>query len=382
LLDENLVFIDAEWNGLSTRKLKPAEGTPFMIGSTTGGLHRKGYLNGNPVILPENCILDFDGGSVYNGILIGHVDNDYLDVSNFTKDEYIDEALQNVLNICDVAHIPSGTSKLHDIFYIHNPHTAVDKQRKLKIEGVGHGSIIHTDSQSYLYIDDCAYLTIQNLAFNVAIENENPAIRVEGLRYGLLKNLLIRSDVRVNEGNKATGILVKREPSLTMFNCAVLSTFENIQIEDMKYGIILDAYTNQDAAIDPRTGNPVRNHRDYVTSCNFNDILISRMTDTAMLIKGAMVYYNSFNNIHIQDAYAGVIDHKGIVFDGGYSNDYTNVITWADARVKKETDQMEFYALYFISNGNVKMPNHITGSLEGMLGCASGAYQDYLAQYL
>lgn len=70
LIDDTLVFIDAEWNGLSAREIKPEKGTLFMIASITGGLHKNGY-GINVVTVPENCILEFDGGSLDNGVIVG-----------------------------------------------------------------------------------------------------------------------------------------------------------------------------------------------------------------------------------------------------------------------------------------------------------------------
>ena len=71
LLDDSCVFITSDWTGLSERTITPDEGTVFMIGSVTGGLHKGAYINADVITMPENCILEFDGGSLDNGVIVG-----------------------------------------------------------------------------------------------------------------------------------------------------------------------------------------------------------------------------------------------------------------------------------------------------------------------
>lgn len=71
LLDESCVFITTDWTGLSVRTITPEAGTLFMIGSVTGGLHKGAYINAGVITMPENCILEFDGGSLDNGVILG-----------------------------------------------------------------------------------------------------------------------------------------------------------------------------------------------------------------------------------------------------------------------------------------------------------------------
>lgn len=69
LFDDDLVFIDSEWNGLSAREIAPAKGTVFMIGSVTSKVYYNCY-GINAVIIPENCILEFSGGIIFNGVIV------------------------------------------------------------------------------------------------------------------------------------------------------------------------------------------------------------------------------------------------------------------------------------------------------------------------
>ena len=68
LLQNELVFIDVQWNVLSARELTPAKGTTFMIGSTARRLFNDSYTV-NAVTIPNNCVLEFDGGRISNGVI-------------------------------------------------------------------------------------------------------------------------------------------------------------------------------------------------------------------------------------------------------------------------------------------------------------------------
>lgn len=116
LLDDSCVFITSDWTGLSARTITPEAGTLFMIGSVTGGLHRSAYINAEVVTMPENCILEFDGGSISNGKLVlndtlligtpvfdceleGTVKNDELSVDIMKNAETDGHAVQQVFNL-------------------------------------------------------------------------------------------------------------------------------------------------------------------------------------------------------------------------------------------------------------------------------------------
>lgn len=142
LIDDTLVFIDAEWNGLSAREIKPAKGTLFLIASITGGLHKNGYSI-NVVTVPENCILEFDGGSLSNGnlvlnntyiegihncldvILSGSCNNDIFEVDWFRIDKtgtnVCTNAIQSIANIgCREIHFGIGTYTFHSVSVTHD----------------------------------------------------------------------------------------------------------------------------------------------------------------------------------------------------------------------------------------------------------------------
>ena len=69
LTDDTCVFIE---NGhdiiVPSREIHLPQGGQIRIGSTVEGLHKRAYkFHANAIVIPEDCILEFDGGSLNNG---------------------------------------------------------------------------------------------------------------------------------------------------------------------------------------------------------------------------------------------------------------------------------------------------------------------------
>lgn len=335
-------------------------------------IHDDFVLSSN-VTIPTNCVLEFDGGHLNcdNYSLLGNVRNDYLNVEDFSTTEYIDEALEKIHNICNVAYIPSGNFKLNTTYSI--PSTKC-------IIGSGINSKLYLSESAYIYIHKSVDVELSNFSILINQNSTTPAIHIDGIRYGKLKNLFISSEKEWSILNNQTGILFKQDANDNDYYGSTLSEFSEIRIMHVKFGIILDCSVNVT--------------RDYITNCDFNDILISAFNDTAILIKGKRIFTNYFNNITIQDGFGdggtseNPLIRKGIDFGGssgnfmgGYDNRFNGLRTWADAKGREH----QFYALYFTSDTALVTHGYgvMTGDIEGLIGrpadISKGAFVTYMS---
>lgn len=306
-------------------------------------------LQGKTINLPQNCILQFDGGTITGGHLKGTVLNDCLNVKDFTLTNAIDEALENIFFICNNAYIPKGNFKLDKTFAIGS---------KKKLFGLGLDSQIYMSKNACILINKKEYVTIENLTFLLDRNSESAALLIDGMRHCKFASLLICSEASFSVNNKQTGILLSQSPEDTTYYGSTMSLFSNITISHVRYGIVLDCLAQ------PK--------RDYITSCTFSDVLIQAFVDSGLVIRGKRIYANTFNNLTIQDGFSSNVDRRGIdfggsagVFQGGYSNYFNNLAIGADAK----GGEKNFYALYLSSASSLlNAPTYISGSVEGLIG--------------
>lgn len=342
ILKKNLV------NGVNTltQEMMSAQNTKYVV--------KYNYVLGEDIDIPDNCILEFDGGHINCGNYSfgGSVLNSWLDVSCFTVTNDITKALTVVLNISN-AFVPKGMWSITD-------NVSIPSERILF--GVNmYDSIVYVNSSYSFKIDRNSFITIKNIGFRET--GTEYALKINGARYLTVDSVHIDSLYTGDESrNQGSGILIKNIQSEDYYG-TTLSIFKNIHINDVQYGIVLDSTTNSNT--------------DYITDCTFENIKIDNFYNTGLKILGQRVYENRFNNLTIRDGFKGSNDRYGLWINGSAEMTFNNLITWADA--KNGTN--EFYALWIEgSAAGTNSFNYINGTIEGKIGGVEG-YENYFVKY-
>lgn len=84
-------------------------------------------LNHCILTIPEGCTLQFEGGTITNGVVIGDINNDFVDITWFGAKENTDSsgAIQNAINVCNKVYIPKVSEGalfiIQEDIYINKP---------------------------------------------------------------------------------------------------------------------------------------------------------------------------------------------------------------------------------------------------------------------
>ena len=302
------------------------------------------YRYDNYIRIPDGCQFKFEGGTITGGTILGSIENSYLDVSNFTRNNDITEAIRMILPLTNVF-IPKGEWEISSIINLISDRNIFGEDKEL--------SCVTLKGQSQFYVYDVLHASINNLNIKIDPENENYAIRLVAYnRYITLSDLNIHCSSDWNRYASCGGIQVKNIVTQN-YSGNVYCVFKHINLYFLKNGIDIDMN--------------VQRSTDYITSSVFNDIHIDRFLDTAFRITGIRCYTCSFTDISISDNWdAGIGEKKGIAF-GGFCNHFKNISIWADARNYGH----EFYALWIGEELQSAVPSYFEGYVEGNIGGAS-----------
>lgn len=104
-------------------------------------------LDGETIEMPEGCVLEFDGGTITNGVLQGYVLNDYLRPEWFgAKRDGVTDDTWAIQTCVDIMNIYGGTVLLNRGCYLV---THIDLKTKTNLKGSGIGASIIQSNTTY-----------------------------------------------------------------------------------------------------------------------------------------------------------------------------------------------------------------------------------------
>lgn len=217
ILKKNLV------NGVNTltQEMMSATNTKYII--------KYDYVLGEDITVPTNCILEFDGGSISNGILIG---KDTIikasQISIFGNDITISGTWNNFvvysewinldlssntdnygkfINLINLVNNSSGTLKIQEGTIVTS---YIKPKDNITIEGCGDSTIIKQYSNASLYLAPIEVSRADNVTIkNLSIDGNYPNLTVDNSRHSIYvvnsKNTLIEN---VNIYNSCDAIML------------------------------------------------------------------------------------------------------------------------------------------------------------------------------
>ena len=285
-------------NLLTQDAFEDGEGNPL---TNTVFVIQYDFMLGEDITVPENCILEFDGGSISGNstltldstllcgeikcycLVSGNAKNKFLNVGDFTETTNITSVLEYLIAVCKNVYIQTGE------WIINN---TINIQNECNIFGDGIDKTVIKTTQS---VNSILSITNKIIIRDITFRNFNdfPVSTVWNNIIEVQKNTENIIFERVKFENSSCGVYINNgSKNITFDKCIfyhlpirVSGTIENPTGANGGYGIVLDGINNE--------GITIENIR--VTNCYFKEVV--RHCCYVQNVKGLIFQNNIINGI-------------------------------------------------------------------------------------
>jgi len=319
---------DNVWHNPHTPTLTVEDGWTIAIADVVGGSTAVNYnVTTRSITIPENCVLEFEGGSISGGTLVGNGTGIEASVVKIFSIDIILSSTWNVVEAYPEWFGAKGDFANDDVQYIQK---CLDAFKTCYLTG------IYLITDTVILSTGYELIGKNNNVFLISRENIHIVKVASGTRYVKIKNVIIRHDGNNNNDN-IIGIR-------TLDNVSN-SIFENIKIINCYYGLYLNTAFWQNSVSNIRIDKCVYGIFSGISSasicCIFNNIYIGESENKAIRLEGVKGF--SFYNLNI--------DASGI----------SNAIYLAKCDVYINRFNIESFrgdfAIYCYSNSNLYLEN-------------------------